>query len=246
MLHLSCVTTTHAARWLLGVVLVGCGSPPEVLVPDAIAFELVSPDRSPSVEPTGSLDEPVLDGETFDSRTIEQDIGQDASLTIDVSPCLPGRSFCDGRCVDPLTDPMHCGACGLQCPDTAPTCLCGACFGGCAPDLLTCCRPVVGTGAVCADPRRSDEHCGRCGNRCVAGMRCVDGVCEATLADCDPSNARCDAPPPRCTTGHVPSVRAGCWGPCVPFERCLPIPCPDAGPCPHGWRCVPTIFTCQP
>ncbi|MFO0602472.1 MAG: hypothetical protein U0324_04820 [Polyangiales bacterium] len=223
------------ARWLVAVVLAGCEAEPVVIAPDATALDVPAADRA---------DAPDV------AVTPDVAVAPDAAAPTDIAApdapqCPAGQSFCDGRCLDTAADPMNCGVCGLRCPASTPSCMCGACFGSCAPGLLTCCRGVGG-GAVCADPRASDEHCGRCGNRCVSGERCVDGACESTLADCDPAHAACDARPPTCPAGQFPSVRMGCWGPCVAFERCLPIPCPDAGACPNGWRCVASILTCQP
>jgi len=226
------------ARWLLVVTLAGCESAPDVIAPGATAFDAPPLDRVPS---------PDLAPDALAPDAPAPDVTPSLDApSPDVPACPAGQSLCDGRCLDPLADPMNCGACGARCPATTPACMCGACFGSCATGFLTCCRPTAGTGAVCADPRTSDEHCGRCGARCAAGTRCVDGACESSLADCDPAHTTCDARPPTCPTGQYASVRMGCWGPCVPFERCLPLPCPDGAPCPNGWRCVVSILTCQP
>jgi hypothetical protein len=227
-----------SARWLLVASLVGCESAPEVIAPDAIAFDTLRLDRPAA--PDTAADTVVRDA------SLPDDVPSLDAPASDAPTCPAGQSLCDGRCLDPSADPMNCGACNARCPATTPMCLCGACFGSCAPGFLTCCRPTAGTGAVCADPRTNNDHCGRCGNRCPTDMRCFDGACEPTLADCDPTHAACDARPPTCPAGQYASVRMGCWGPCVPFERCLPLPCPDSGPCPNGWRCIASILTCQP
>lgn len=55
------------------------------------------------------------------------------------------------------------------------------------------------------------------------------GACDAV--DCDESHALCDAIPPICPAGQVPSVVGGCWGPCVPTSSCT-----DTGDC-RTWGC---------
>ncbi len=64
--------------------------------------------------------------------------------------------------------------------------------------------------------------------------------------DCTPANAHCRSLPPVCTPGEVPQVIDGCWGPCVPFEACAPIPCD--GPvldCPQNTYCEPSLGRCD-
>ncbi|HEY3352444.1 MAG TPA: hypothetical protein VGQ83_04285 [Polyangia bacterium] len=47
--------------------------------------------------------------------------------------CGRGLSACPAGCVDTLTDPLHCGTCGVACPpETA--CWNGACVELCAPE----------------------------------------------------------------------------------------------------------------
>src|SRR5690606_20529818 len=62
-------------------------------------------------------------------------------------------AYCDGVCVDLVTDPNHCGACGNVCEDDAicvnGECGCGdgerSCGEECCPDGQLCC------GGVCCD-----------------------------------------------------------------------------------------------
>jgi hypothetical protein len=91
------------------------------------------------------------------------------------------------------------------------------------------------------DPMKTPE--------CQAGQ-CVVGF------DCDATKAVCAMPPPQCEPGEVPSVRGGCWGPCVPAAECTFVPdCSDCDPTLHtcvsnvAWttdhHCVPTPPACK-
>jgi hypothetical protein len=55
-----------------------------------------------------------------------------------------------------------------------------------------------------------------------ANVQCVAGRCVAGF-DCDQTHAMCNAPPPQCTPGEVPSVIGQCWGPCVDATQCLGV-----------------------
>lgn len=80
---------------------------------------------------------------------------------------------CNGRCVNPATDAMNCGACGVQCPP-AVACSAGTC--ACPAGSLAC-------GAACVDPSSDASHCDSCGSRCDAQVaqvcgrsRCLDAA----------------------------------------------------------------------
>src|SRR5262245_36958315 len=51
-------------------------------------------------------------------------------------------------------------------------------------------------------------------------------------ADCDVSRVECESTPPSCADGKTPSVRNGCYGPCVPIAQCKPgtFECHQGGP----------------
>ncbi len=58
--------------------------------------------------------------------------------------------------------------------------------------------------------------------------------------DCNPIHVLCNALPGPCPGGQVRAVVGGCWGECVPYTDCVPIPCDPAGPpgqCPVGLAC---------
>ncbi|MBI5512367.1 MAG: hypothetical protein HY909_01285 [Deltaproteobacteria bacterium] len=115
-------------------------------------------------------------------------------------------------------------------PDAGGSCA-GAVDGGpCAPE-----------GAFCGGPC---DPCSFCNVLVCRGGRW--GRLEApppppgTCADCDPRRAVCATPPPVCAgRGQVPSVRGGCWGECVSFDRCVAIGCDPSGTvrCPTGTTC---------
>lgn len=47
---------------------------------------------------------------------------------------------------------------------------------------------------------------------------------------CDARDVLCDALPPTCGEGELPSIIGSCWGPCVRATTCA---CTDAAECPH-------------
>jgi len=52
--------------------------------------------------------------------------------------------------------------------------------------------------------------------KCVAGQ-CIVGY------ECRPTQVFCNAMPPPCPPGEVPSVLGGCWGACVPAVQCAGV-----------------------
>jgi len=107
--------------------------------------------------------------------------------------CPRGQMLCDGECVDPSSDPNHCGACGLVCGGTTDcgpdACVCenglttcrpgcigslycssGVCVASCASGLQAC-------SASCVDLCTSVYHCGACDVVCSPGQFCRGGEC---------------------------------------------------------------------
>ncbi|MCS6799358.1 MAG: MopE-related protein, partial [Myxococcota bacterium] len=91
--------------------------------------------------------------------------------------CCPplGAPADAGSCVDPRTDPNHCGTCGnvcgprMSCIDRR--CQCNAPYADCDGNQATGCE---------IDPTVDLDHCGGCGRRCRrtnATARCTGGVC---------------------------------------------------------------------
>lgn len=97
-----------------------------------------------------------------------------------------------------------------------------ACPDGGAPfDAALCNGASIGpSGTYCAG--RADE---------VLPMDCCSGW------DCNPLSATCNALPGPCPAGQTRLVGLGCWGLCVPADRCRPFPC-SSGRCPMGFTCT--------
>ena len=106
----------------------------------------------------------------------------------------PAEACCDGACADLQTSEAHCGACGNICAGTQACCD-GQCTGDsdspCCVDLdcpggkicsgNTCIPPceggLVACAGQCVDLKLSGDHCGACGNDCLAGRSCLSGAC---------------------------------------------------------------------
>jgi peroxiredoxin len=143
-----------------------------------------------------------------------------------VCVCPPRTRLCQGRCV-PLTDPAHCGRCGVECPP-ATVCVDGVCVGGdgsgTAPGGLPPCDCPPGEtccDGACTDLNTNAAHCGRCDQACPPGQQCCDGVCKDLELDpqnCGECGKRCPAgqvcADGRCG-GNCPSGLTNCDGRCV-------------------------------
>ncbi len=115
--------------------------------------------------------------------------------------CQAGEVDCNGQCVDPMTDPIHCGAsggctaatAGTPCP-SGEVCSAGTCALSCQAGLVNC-------NGKCIDPTRDPTYCGAsgacsatatpstAGATCPAGEVCSNGTCalscQAGLVDCN-------------------------------------------------------------
>src|SRR5581483_11619026 len=115
-----------------GVVGIGCG------VATAIALCACGGSEQP-----GSTSVPQVDG------------GKDSTAA---AVCRPSQVSCAGACVDPLTDPDHCGSCDVACGQ-GYVCSAGSCSLFCAGGATQC-------GSACVDLRDDPSHCGSCEARC--------------------------------------------------------------------------------
>jgi hypothetical protein len=113
-----------------------------------------------------------------------------------VESCLDGTTDCSGACVDPTSDPRHCGGCGRRCtapPNAVATCMGGACSFECDPGFADCDGRAENG---CESTLRDLANCGRCGATCVrpGGVAsCETGTCQ--LVACDPLRGDCDGNP---------------------------------------------------
>jgi len=111
--------------------------------------------------------------------------------------CQQGLVNCGGTCIDPETDPIHCGAQG-SCAGwkAGDNCLPGeVCSNGVCQ--LSCQLGLVNCGGTCIDPLENRNHCGAiypcegatAGEVCVAGQVCSAGSCQLScqqgLVECD-------------------------------------------------------------
>jgi hypothetical protein len=85
----------------------------------------------------------------------------------------------------------------------------------------------------------------------ITGVHCEQGSCELDDLSCNPAFVACDALPPDCEPGTLPSIADGCWtGLCVPAEVCDVVP--DCSACPEDEVCIalvaegPAGFFCSP
>jgi len=111
--------------------------------------------------------------------------------------CTRREVQCGGECVDPFTDPLHCGSCDA-CPARAgatSTCTDGACGFACETGFTDCDGDAANgcEADIVSDPLT----CGGCGRPCPMRFgttpRCTDSACTydcgGGLSDCDGSEA---------------------------------------------------------
>ncbi|MBK9263985.1 MAG: hypothetical protein IPM54_29810 [Polyangiaceae bacterium] len=108
-----------------------------------------------------------------------------------IPSCTDGRENCDnfyenGCETNPSVSFEHCGACGNSCeaPQAITACVTGTCqLAQCVLDYLDCdMDPKTGCEV---DPKADAEHCGGCGNTCMApnaNMACAESQC--MIASC--------------------------------------------------------------
>ncbi|MFO0713417.1 MAG: hypothetical protein U0353_26425 [Sandaracinus sp.] len=130
--------------------------------------------------------------------------------------CPSGRLACDGQCVDPTTDPEHCGGCGFGCSATH---FCDQ--GRCVPTPV--CGPRAASPVACDDADRCNGTYECFDGQCVetsGPQRCVDGVA-CTVSVCEPATGTCRHTPDDtlCDEGMVCDTRADCVTPC-PYSPC--------------------------
>ncbi|MEQ8455681.1 MAG: hypothetical protein RLO52_10370 [Sandaracinaceae bacterium] len=134
-----------------------------------------------------------------------------------VCVCAAGQITCAGDgCVDPSSDPSHCGGCGNDC----------AAGGSCVSGACTCPPGLVPDGGNCRDVSSDPDHCGAVDNRCARDERCVDGgcACRPGLTEVDGACVDLASDPGNCGTAGTtcPDVCAGgaCATDCGGLTEC--------------------------
>lgn len=232
-----------------------------------------SPDASPDVvadaTPPGDVPSPDVatdatadvarDTTTGDAVSdVVRDATSDVTIT-DATADAPRVDVATDAVTDVSTDVTPLDAPSIDasgCVGSAPSCVAGTPGGTCG-DALTVATCVSGAWR-CADGMIFVSQCGCAGRPPGSGCTCTPSgwscdagtdAPDAAALDCNPAHVACDSRPPVCTGGgEVPSVSGACWGPCVLYTRCAPIPCdPDvAAGCPTNLVCYRTSRTCGP
>ena len=166
---------------------------------------------------------------------------------------------CNARCVNPLSDPLHCNGCGFvcqngqtcsdgQCTLAQPSCSLGRAGQACSLDGGsggTCC------GTACVDLLNDSQNCLACGGICPTGSMCILGNCVSpgslSNVSCGDGDAGAACPSgTMCLGGRCVSMTCGgtLGGACVGGTCCQtgcanlrsdPVNCGQCGTtCPSG------------
>lgn len=115
--------------------------------------------------------------------------------------CKVGFIHCSGKCIDPQSDPAHCGATG-SCQDSTAGTLCArdrTCVNGVCVNPSACGSGQIKCDGRCTDPLTDAQHCGASAD-CAganAGMVCqpVTSRCGGTVpAQCQAGRCGSDCP----------------------------------------------------
>jgi hypothetical protein len=138
-----------------------------------------------NVKLTGALCEDAKRGR-FDSIELAYGCETLAQLQTEEPSCpIAGTAYCDGACIDVVSDENHCSACDQRCG------------GG-----LTCC------GGRCVDTSFTPGSCGACGSVCN-GV-CCGGECRPNDANnCGACDNACTGDTPCCCKGLCKAMQAG-------------------------------------
>lgn len=182
------------------------------------------PSPSPSDSGVSAPDaEPPLDATTAPDASAAPDAAAatDATVSIDAasadaSTCAAGLVRCANLCVNPATNPAHCGACNVACT-AGQVCVGGSCTRGTCPTGTTSC------GSACVVLASDPANCGRCGNVCAANQACVAGTCRVS----------CTAPLVACGSTCVavasdPANCGRCGNVCASGQACTAGTCGSA------------------
>lgn len=178
--------------------------------------------------------------------------------------CMVGTQLeCGGRCINRLSDPDNCGACGVRC-GPSQVCSVGTCMSMCLNARQTNCD------RACVDLQTDRDHCGDCAIACPNDLVCLRGTCSCNVrgqTQCGDECVNLDSDRENCAScGHeclttCPSHPQTCESQgihCGPAgDGCgQEIPCGDCtlpgetcggggfrGECGSGGTCIPA--SCQ-
>lgn len=104
-------------------------------------------------------------------------------------------------------------------------------------DCCSCLAILQGTEAPNCDLQEClQSACGAMGVSTPIAQ-CELGSCELAPLPCNPFEVACDALPPECPEGMLPTIEGACWsGLCVPAALCDVVP--DCAACPEDEACV--------
>ena len=226
-------------------------------------------DAGPPCDPTPEW----CDGEDTDcdGRTDEGALCPDGAGCVDgACVCdLAGSALCAADCVDPDSDPDHCGGCFAEFCDGV--CVDGACEAGC-PEGRDDCE------GACVDLSADPLHCGACGRPCEAPPHmvaecigggcavpvCVEGYvnvdrqrengCECALAAeefCNGTDDDCDGSVDEGFDLASDRRNCGACGRVCPAARnggavrCVDGACQREGECDDGWHDLDDAIDCE-
>ncbi|HET8723181.1 MAG TPA: hypothetical protein VFM53_03180 [Anaeromyxobacteraceae bacterium] len=135
-----------------------------------------------------------------------------AACTSSGTTCPAGQIACGGQCVDPASDPLHCGGCNTACFAGAP----------CTNGVCACPAGTSPCGVQCVDLQTDASNCGACGHAC--GL----GTCDAGSCACNPPPVALCTPPAAGTcvdTSSNASNCGRCGNVCLAGEVCASSTC---------------------
>jgi hypothetical protein len=156
--------------------------------------------------------------------------------------CTSPKKVCSGTCINPKTDPRHCGSCGKKCK-SSETCGNGRCVAHKTSPAAPTCSDGIRNGNE-TDVDCGGPTCPKCatGKTCASGTDCVSGVCTNGVCVTAPkvcSATVCGAQNgcPACANGQGCGTGADCssghcsGGVCVQCAAATDCPPAAAGSC---------------